>query len=330
MAAPACLRNVVAVEAAYDANVGSYSWRGMCTDATAAADRYACWSNTSEHTEVVASGCKTLGAEKSSDSATSTWCGTSRAAPHVAAVAALIEGRTSFLGAFELEHCLPSSSTLVIDASIGLSFSRVDVVEVVDTCDFNFVSLLLKDAKVKAAFKKTGVEDDKLVIKGLLAPASAIDLRAQAVSVKVADADGETFSAAASMVSPTWVEKRPGFYRYKDKYATQSGVKSVVVDLHPKNPLNNANGTFKFKAAMKNLDLSRLDKRRVSKLTWRFDRTSTRLFRPIAPSLRERCRAASDRAARENSVARVSVVLGISARRCAYRPTLSQALLRFS
>lgn len=103
MVAPACLRNVVAVGGAYDANLGAYIWSEVCTGATAAAQRHACFSDTSERSDVVGPRCETPGG-KSPDSATSIWCGTSQAAPHVAAVAALIEGRTSFLGAFELEH----------------------------------------------------------------------------------------------------------------------------------------------------------------------------------------------------------------------------------
>ena len=78
--------------------------------------------------------------------------------------AQLIKGRTPFLEAFEIEHCLRNSPTLVTDAFADISVPRVDAADAISTCDFNFISLFLDSARVTAAFKKAGVADDKLVI----------------------------------------------------------------------------------------------------------------------------------------------------------------------
>jgi hypothetical protein len=124
MSAPACLSRVVAVGATYDANVGSYTFPGVCTDATTAADQVACFTNSNSTTDIMAPGCKS----------TSTWmgggsgwyCGTSQASPHAAACAALFLDANSTLSPGQIESRLETSGTWVTDTTNGLSFPRIE------------------------------------------------------------------------------------------------------------------------------------------------------------------------------------------------------------
>lgn len=167
-------------------------------------------------------------------------------------------------------------------------------------------------------------------MRGPIGPVTSIDARAQPVSVKVAQEDGQAFSATVSAGNPTWVEKKPGFYRYKDKYATQRGVKSLVVKLHPRKPSRQSKRLVRIQGGDEGPGFvpARQGNGYRGLRGGRAERA-----RGFSERLYLRCRKGVELQAigRHGApVARISVGLGILARWGAYRPALSQAFLRSS
>jgi subtilisin family serine protease len=123
MSAPACIGNAVSVAAVWDASLGSQSFFG-CTDNPTAADRLTCWSNRNATTDLVAPGAPTT--STGSGGGTSTFIGTSQAAPLVAACAALLLESDPSLAGGQAEAALTSSPTWITDPVTGLGYPRLD------------------------------------------------------------------------------------------------------------------------------------------------------------------------------------------------------------
>lgn len=116
---PACTSGAVAVGAVYDANVGSLNW-SVCSDSTTAADKVACFSNSSSLLNLLAPGAliSVLG---------SSGGGTSFAAPHAAGAYAVLRGARP---AESVETSLTRLSTYgvaVTDSRNGLTFPRINL-----------------------------------------------------------------------------------------------------------------------------------------------------------------------------------------------------------
>jgi subtilisin family serine protease len=125
MSSPACIAAAVSVAATYDANVGGVSFPGVpCTDATTAADKIACYSNSDASTNLFAPG----------GAITSTWnngtavtlYGTSMASPHAAACAVLLKQANPTLGAAAIETALEATGKKLTDPRNNLTIPRVD------------------------------------------------------------------------------------------------------------------------------------------------------------------------------------------------------------
>jgi subtilisin family serine protease len=128
---PACLSAAVSVGAVYDANVGSKTWCLnssctviLCTDATTAADKVTCFSNSHPELDLLAPGAiirssylKNTAKELS---------GTSMAAPHAVGVAALMLEANPAATPDELESCMKSSGLQVTDPANGVTTPRVN------------------------------------------------------------------------------------------------------------------------------------------------------------------------------------------------------------
>lgn len=126
MSAPACVADTISVAAAWDADVGTQLVFG-CADVTTAADQVTCYSNTDSSLDVVASGNPMTSVGVASN--TSTFVGTSNAAPLVTACVALMRGILPALPPDEVEAALEASSVTVMDPTNGLSFPRVDCMD---------------------------------------------------------------------------------------------------------------------------------------------------------------------------------------------------------
>jgi cysteine-rich repeat protein len=124
MALPACLSRVISVGAVYDSDVGPFTFGGVCTDATTAADQVACFSNSSLTTDLLAPGA--LMTATGLSGTVSTYAGTSQASPLAAACAATLLGVHPASTPDEIEGALESSPTRLTDPKNGLVYPRVD------------------------------------------------------------------------------------------------------------------------------------------------------------------------------------------------------------
>jgi subtilisin family serine protease len=126
--APACIGNAIAVGAVYKTDTGTISFG--CTDATTAADRVTCFSNTDSVVDVLAPGAPVTSAGLGGG--TSTFLGTSQACPVAAGVAALMLSAKPGLSPEALEAALKNTGVPITDPKNGLAFRRIDAKAAVD------------------------------------------------------------------------------------------------------------------------------------------------------------------------------------------------------
>lgn len=118
---PGCIPPAITVGAVYDGNIGPVSsWKAdavhACTDNPTAADNVTCWSDSSSAADVL--DLLAPGAAITSTGftgSTSTFYGTSQAAPHAAAVAALLRQARPSLTADEIESRMEATGKLITD-----------------------------------------------------------------------------------------------------------------------------------------------------------------------------------------------------------------------
>lgn len=116
---PACAPAAVSVGAVYDANVGGISY-GPCSDATTAADRVTCFSNSSTFLTLLAPGALI-------DAAGYRMAGTSQAAPHVAGAVAVLRAFRPAESATQLVNRMVSTGAPVVDHRTGRTTRRLDL-----------------------------------------------------------------------------------------------------------------------------------------------------------------------------------------------------------
>jgi subtilisin family serine protease len=124
--APACVASALAVGAVYDANVGSQSFGSVCTAATTAADQVTCFSNLSTTTDLLAPGAPVTAAGRGSPSATSTFSGTSMAAPLTAGCIALLKQAVPAATPDQIEAALEASSVRLLRPPMSQDYPRID------------------------------------------------------------------------------------------------------------------------------------------------------------------------------------------------------------
>lgn len=114
---PACLTDSISVGAVYDSNIGtSPSLKSGCSTphlATTAADIVACWSDSSPDLDLLAPGAAVTSTGRTGT--TSTFRGTSQAAPHAAAVAALLKEELPGLSLDDIVSRMKSTGTVLTD-----------------------------------------------------------------------------------------------------------------------------------------------------------------------------------------------------------------------
>jgi subtilisin family serine protease len=122
ISAPACISSVIAVGATYDADFGSVSFG--CVDPSTHADQVACFSNSSPAVDLLAPGGAITAAGMGGGA--STFIGTSQAAPHAAAVAALILQAKGPMSVDALLSRMQGTGQAITDPRNGLPMKRVD------------------------------------------------------------------------------------------------------------------------------------------------------------------------------------------------------------
>jgi hypothetical protein len=121
---PACLNEVVAVGAVYDADNGGV-FTVSCFDETTAADQVGCWSQSNEALDLLAPGSVITSTIPGGGQLPAS--GTSMASPAAAGAAALLLSAEPGLTPLEVETRLKDEGTPVLDDGNGLFGCRVDV-----------------------------------------------------------------------------------------------------------------------------------------------------------------------------------------------------------
>jgi subtilisin family serine protease len=128
MQAPACVQNATSVGAVWDANVGSATVLG-CTDAGTAADQVTCFSNLGTTTDLVAPGAPVTAAGTASPTATSTFSGTSMAAPMTAGCIALLGQAFPDRSPAQIDAVLTASTVRVLRPPMVQDYPRLDCLD---------------------------------------------------------------------------------------------------------------------------------------------------------------------------------------------------------
>ena len=143
ISAPACLGNVMAVGAVWDSAMPSQTFLG-CTDTGIVADKPTCFTNSDSKVAIYAPGAYTTATGLETDPYTvngsSSYGGTSQAAPLVAACAADLFQLRPDLTPVQVEAALLASDVHVTDPKNGLSFPRLDCEKAMIDLDRLFAS----------------------------------------------------------------------------------------------------------------------------------------------------------------------------------------------
>ncbi len=116
---PACTPGAVSVGAVYDANLGGLNW-GLCTDATTAADKITCFSNSASFLTLLAPGALI-------SAAGITFGGTSQATPHVSAAAAVLRAAYPADTLDQTVARMTASGVAITDSRNGITTPRLDL-----------------------------------------------------------------------------------------------------------------------------------------------------------------------------------------------------------
>ena len=123
MEAPACVQNALSVGAVWDSNVGPKNV--FCPEATTAADKITCFSNSNATLDMLAPGAPIT--SDYLDGGLSTFYGTSQAAPHVTGSVAILLEVDPSLKPDDIESVLKSSGKPILDMRNGVTTPRLDI-----------------------------------------------------------------------------------------------------------------------------------------------------------------------------------------------------------
>lgn len=130
--APACIRDALSVAATWDANLGAVDFLG-CTDPVTAARQPTCFSNRSPTTDLFAAGAFVT--STGFNGGTSTYGGTSQAAPMVAACAVALKQAAPVATVDQRMDAMTLSLTRISDPASGRTYAFLDCLDAVTLLD---------------------------------------------------------------------------------------------------------------------------------------------------------------------------------------------------
>ena len=119
ISSPACIAGAISVGAVYDGNYGPAGWGNplACTDATTAANKITCFSQSSPNLTLLAPGVSVTAGSLNGVAVTES--GTSQATPHVAASVAIARACRPDVSAAQVISALQNTGVSIADARIG-------------------------------------------------------------------------------------------------------------------------------------------------------------------------------------------------------------------
>ncbi len=138
ISSPACISKAIPVGDTYDANLGSITWTGTCTDSTTAIDKIVCHANRNSLVKLFAPGALINSTYYDGDYLNQG--GTSMAAPHVSGAIAVLNQFLNLSNLtknpWEIEDILNETGKQIKDSfGTGLNFSRIDVYSAIKSLD---------------------------------------------------------------------------------------------------------------------------------------------------------------------------------------------------
>jgi hypothetical protein len=121
------------VGAVYDANVGAFSYPAVCSDATTAADKVVCFSNSASFLSLLAPGALITAAG-------ATYAGTSQAAPHVSGAVGLLRSAYPSESVDATVTRLTSRGVNITDPRNSLVKPRIDVLAALGAVNDQFAA----------------------------------------------------------------------------------------------------------------------------------------------------------------------------------------------
>ena len=129
IAVPACLSDTIAVSAVYDSDFGP-NLSFDCLDLVTKADKVPCFANSNAVTDLMAPGSRILSTAPGGGVASQS--GTSQAAAHVSASAAVLRVIDPALSQEEILDLLSSTGPIVVDSKNDLPFPRINLLAAVN------------------------------------------------------------------------------------------------------------------------------------------------------------------------------------------------------
>lgn len=128
---PACTPEAISVGAVYDANVGSISYTGGCSDSATAPDQVTCFSNSASFLNLLAPGALITAAG-------ATYAGTSQAAPHVSGAVAVLRAAYPAETVDATVARMTGRGVAITDPRNGVTTPRLDLLAAVGAVNDNF------------------------------------------------------------------------------------------------------------------------------------------------------------------------------------------------
>jgi len=247
LSSPACVPTAVSVGAVYDGNTGGWGFSN-CTDATSAADKVTCFSNSANYLTVLAPGAQVTAGGY-------TMFGTSQATPHIAGTAAVLRAPIPFSmeTVDQTINRMTTTGVPVLDSKSGIITPRIDLLAAVNNASTPTYSISGTVSKSgggglagvtmtrtggvttttttdsSGVYKFTGVLNGTYTVTPSMTGYSFTPAN-WPVTISGADATGQNFTATCSTAAvPSGVSATAGTKKITIRWSASSGAQTYNV-----------------------------------------------------------------------------------------------------